>query len=721
MFRVSLRVFDTATFAPLGSLQLPGIAGEVSSLVFVGPETLAFRTDEEQVFLISKDFVKDLQIAIDNRVELEWLTPEPIPVDSEPARASISERHVRRLDLATNDLIYDPVSGLIFASIPSRAGHYGNSITSIDPLTGRLGPFVFVGSEPGDMAVSDDGRYLYVFLKGAAAIRRVNIPDLSGDIQFTLGRTDRSPRHAVDIEVMLGRSGTVAISLTDPTVSPGGTGVTVYDDGVPRPQWSWGGDSIEFSSSAGRLYGAGYGNITQFYRLDMDENGVSSLDLSGIEVPNAHSTGDIEFDGGLIYTETGAVIDPECRSLVGTFVDNSGRFDRDIPVEPDSEQSVVFFLQRGVLKVFDKENFALLGSLIVPEISGDASSLILAGPQSLAFRTEDDQIFLISKREVIAQVEATSDKRSEPVLAAHTSLPVTPTPTPVGADLAAVIDERHVRLLDLATNDLAFDPVSGLIFASIPARACQNENSVAAIDPGTAEVDRFLYVGINTDPGNLAVSDDGRYLYVTPKRLLELIRVNIPALTTYIQFSLGDDGRRRHHAADVAVMPGNSGTVVVSLENPGLSPRFAAVVVYDDGVQRPLEINRQSGAIDTHVNVIEFSFSADILYGRSHASRVDYSNEKDLSSRTRFYRIAVNEDGVSVLNDTVDALPDGLDLVDMQFDDGLIYTEDGALIDPEGRSIGGLLLGTFEPRATWDTRLRWTPKFGQVAKRESRS
>ena len=57
---------------------------------------------------------------------------------------------IRTLQLTTNDLIYDPGTGRIYASVPGRApGGIGNSIVAIDPETGTIGPPVFVGSEPG--------------------------------------------------------------------------------------------------------------------------------------------------------------------------------------------------------------------------------------------------------------------------------------------------------------------------------------------------------------------------------------------------------------------------------------------------------------------------------------------------------------------------------------------------------------------------------------------
>src|SRR5438309_4548406 len=91
---------------------------------------------------------------------------------------------IRPVSLPTNDLVYDPITRRIYASVPSSAGSIGNSVTAIDPVTGQVGPSTFVGSEPGKMALSDDGQYLYVALDGAAAVRRFNLAQQKAELQF---------------------------------------------------------------------------------------------------------------------------------------------------------------------------------------------------------------------------------------------------------------------------------------------------------------------------------------------------------------------------------------------------------------------------------------------------------------------------------------------------------------------------------------------------------
>ena len=78
---------------------------------------------------------------------------------------------IRVISLPVKDLVYDQARQRIYASVPSSGGARANTVTLIDPSTGALGPSVFVGSEPGKLAMSDDGQYLYVGLDGAGARR----------------------------------------------------------------------------------------------------------------------------------------------------------------------------------------------------------------------------------------------------------------------------------------------------------------------------------------------------------------------------------------------------------------------------------------------------------------------------------------------------------------------------------------------------------------------
>lgn len=311
---------------------------------------------------------------------------------------------IRQITLATNDIIYNPFTGKIYASVPSRAGGtLGNSVTVIDPATGIVGQSVFVGSEPGKLAFSDDGRFLYVALAGSAAVRVVDFltPETpQAGLQFLVGSDPFFGSLFVeDMEVLPGNTQAVAISRKNAGFSPRHMGVAIYISGIKlttETPGHTGSNVIEFSASASALYG--YNNETTdfgFRRMVVDAAGVSIIDstpnlISGFGV-------DITFDGGRIYATTGQVVDPEARTLLGTF---SGIQFGSL-VKPDSAIGRTFFLTDGfggnlrTLRAFDQNTFLPLGTMDIQSVSGTPGSLVRWGTNGLAFRTDSDQVFLI--------------------------------------------------------------------------------------------------------------------------------------------------------------------------------------------------------------------------------------------------------------------------------------------------------------------------------------
>lgn len=306
---------------------------------------------------------------------------------------------IQQISLATNDIIYDSHSDRIYASVPSRAGvGHGNTITTIDPYTGQIGQSVFVGSEPNRLAVSDDGVFLYTGLDGAGAVRRYDITTHAAGLQFALGFDPfLGTFFADDIAVVPGNHDVVAISRRNSGFSPRHEGVGIYDNGVIRPnttQVHTGSDVIEFSANPGVLYG--YNNETTefgFRKIRVDGNGATETQvraglISGFGV-------DIKFEGGLVFSTSGRVINPDTLTIVGTY-NASG------PVAPDSASGLTYFVDSGFfssspgLKIFDRNTFVPTDTIAIPGINGNASDLVRFGTDGLAFRTSGDQVFLIT-------------------------------------------------------------------------------------------------------------------------------------------------------------------------------------------------------------------------------------------------------------------------------------------------------------------------------------
>src|SRR5215212_1118447 len=63
---------------------------------------------------------------------------------SYPVVAQTQSSNIRQLPLTTNDIVFDKKSQKIFASVPSRAGVGGNSVTAVEPRDGLAEDPVFV-------------------------------------------------------------------------------------------------------------------------------------------------------------------------------------------------------------------------------------------------------------------------------------------------------------------------------------------------------------------------------------------------------------------------------------------------------------------------------------------------------------------------------------------------------------------------------------------------
>lgn len=125
-----------------------------------------------------------------------------------------------------------------------------------------------------------------------------------------------------------------------------------------------------------------------FSRLNVSASGVTQQD----SVSNLISgfSAEIVYQGGRVYSTTGRVIDPEARTLLGTYA-ASGL------VLPDSRINRVFFLStNGLLSAFDMSTFVPVGSFTIPNFSGTPTSLVRLSGDGLAFRTSNSQVFLVN-------------------------------------------------------------------------------------------------------------------------------------------------------------------------------------------------------------------------------------------------------------------------------------------------------------------------------------
>jgi DNA-binding beta-propeller fold protein YncE len=299
------------------------------------------------------------------------------------------------VNVPANDVAWDAHANLLYASVPGTAATYPNSIVAIDPLTGAVTGSVFVGSEPGVLAISEAGDFLYVSLRGSSTVRRVAIPSLTPQLEFTLG----SGLAVEEMQVVPGASRSLAIAKMNPGTSPRHVGVFLYEDGVQRgsaTQGHTGSNSIAFDGRSGtRLFG--YNNESTEYgfrSIALDATGLRETRVAGGLMGSfyLHIIG----AGGRIYGTDGAVIDPESFTRKGSFTVNS--LGQVVGIAADPALGRVFIHTGGLITAFDMNTFASLGAIGATAPSEHPAvahqSLVRWGTDGLAYRAAG-QIFIV--------------------------------------------------------------------------------------------------------------------------------------------------------------------------------------------------------------------------------------------------------------------------------------------------------------------------------------
>jgi trimeric autotransporter adhesin len=234
-----------------------------------------------------------------------------------------------------------------------------------------------------------------------------------------------------------------------------------------------------------------------------------------------------------------------------------------------------------------------------------------------------------------------------------------------------------VQVVNLPTYDLVYDSANQTVYASVPNTGGTYSNTVAAIDPVSGMVTGSVFVGSN--PTKLALSSDGQVLYAAVDAAVR--KMNPITMTAGPKYSVGSDGfEGPYYAIDLAVSPGEPGTIAVVRGSPS-SSAAAGVAIYDDGVQRP---NVAGSWYD--VSVIAFSSESTLLFG--------YNN---LTTGFDFSKIAVTSGGAEI-TDTLGNLISGF-AVDMKYDNGLVYASSGHVVEPNSMTLEGRfpVYGLVEP------------------------
>jgi uncharacterized repeat protein (TIGR01451 family) len=274
---------------------------------------------------------------------------------------------VNTLRLAANNLLWDSTRNLLWASIPGTVeAPLGKSIVSIDPQTGLISDPLPIGASPfaNSMAISANGRYLYVGLTDVPEVHRLDLSTTPPTVaRIPLGASGwGSANYAQDIEVLPGSGTSFMMAGSDDH------GAAVYDGTVRRTNRTgiYTVDRIEPGPTPDVFIG--YNNYTSGFDLSRITVSAAGATISQ-EVSNV-ITGyslDIEAEGGLILSNSGRVVNSGNLTLK-TNLGISGR-----PCV-DASNERVYLVNGNGLRAFDPATGTSTGTLALPVTStGDWS------------------------------------------------------------------------------------------------------------------------------------------------------------------------------------------------------------------------------------------------------------------------------------------------------------------------------------------------------------
>jgi DNA-binding beta-propeller fold protein YncE len=298
----------------------------------------------------------------------------------------------RAVPISIADFVYEPVSKLIYVAVPASATQYANTIVPVNPATGALGKPIPVGNDPGHIAVSDNGQYLYVSLNADSTIQRINLKSRVIERTFplpvdpTFGQT-----HAFGIKVVPGSPQLLVVVLFR-DASPAEDGISLYNDtGLVNWIQNQGNqvvwvDSFTFAGNPPVVYAVPFtvpGNFFQSYSVS--PSGIQAISSGG---SNTYENSLLVSDGNLLYLSDGTVWNPATQTQVGAYTPPLFYASGIFPYAPLKE--TYFFNQYAspttAVQTYDQTTFQFKGQLAFPSVGG-GFTLQHWGAQGFAFAT----------------------------------------------------------------------------------------------------------------------------------------------------------------------------------------------------------------------------------------------------------------------------------------------------------------------------------------------
>ncbi len=336
--------------------------------------------------------------------ELPLVVANPTPGGGASPAAALTP--YRTLLIAPAAVVSVPATGKIYAAIPSSATSNPNTVIPIDPTTGTLGTAISVGNNPGLLAASSDGSFLYVANQGDFTVQRINLA--TNTVERTFPYTPNiycstcTNVAATDLATVPGSPQEVLLSQ--------GSWLTLYNDAgsvnyVPNDGVCCTADpdfgSIALAGNPLTIYGLPFTYAGGYFQVaDLTSSGLQYTRPTAGSYSSDTPGAQLISDGTLLYTSAGQVWNPATQTQIGTFPVTSiniTSYPNMRALSLDTSLGEIYWIgyqnyaslnnsTAAVISVYGTKSYALTGTLAFPQIDypflGD---LVRWGSDGLAF------------------------------------------------------------------------------------------------------------------------------------------------------------------------------------------------------------------------------------------------------------------------------------------------------------------------------------------------
>jgi Abnormal spindle-like microcephaly-assoc'd, ASPM-SPD-2-Hydin len=386
-----------------------------------------------------------------------------------------------------------PGSPMLYASVPSSSATNPNTVIPINPTTGALGTPIPVGNNPGLLAASSDGSYLFVVANQDQTVQRINLSTQAVDQTFPFPPNNTNccgALSAVDLKGVSGSPQEVVLALD---ISGYGFAVmALYNDtGLVNYVPATSTATVDFSSFAyaggsSTIYALPFSNAQNsfFNILTITAQGLQFTPNEGGNYTVNNTTGaEVVSDGTLLYTSAGEVWNPTTQVQVGSFpvtTYNDTTYPNLYNLVVDTASSHIFVIGQEpyggdsssmIISAYGQNSLSLTGALAFPQESWPyAENLTRWGSNGFAFLTQ----------------ATTVGSQVVYLLTSSLAGPVTSNPVPQLASLAPSSTPQNSSALQLTLNGQGFTEASVVMWNGTALQTTYVTNSVlTALVPAT--------------------------------------------------------------------------------------------------------------------------------------------------------------------------------------------------------------------------------------------